>query len=189
MIQIGNTVISEEILDTHFVCDLKKCKGACCIEGDLGAPLTEDELLILEDEYENIAPYLSEQGREEIEQQGLYVLDEDGDFSTPTISGKECVYAVWDDNGTLGCGIEKAYREGNTPFIKPISCHLYPIRITQTKEFVFLNYHKWEICDAACSLGQSLKLTLYKFLREPLERVFGKAWYQELTKWAQESRM
>ena len=180
MIEFGKTIISDDIKDNFFVCNLEKCKGACCVEGDLGAPLEEDELEVLEQAYEKIKPFLSEEGIQAIEQQGAYILDEEGEYSTPTIRGKECAYAVYDKEGTLKCGIEQAYNEKQTDFKKPISCHLYPIRVTKYDEFDALNYDRWDICDAACHLGASLNVPIYKFLKEPLIRKYGKSWYNDL---------
>jgi hypothetical protein len=180
MILIDDTVISEDISDEFFVCDLAKCKGACCVEGDLGAPLEEEELLILDRIQNDIKPFLSEKGLLEIAKSGNWVKDEDGDFSTPIIQGRECAYAIYDDKGYLKCGIEQAYFAGKTDFRKPISCHLYPIRITNYPEFEVLHYDRWNICSPACSFGNELKVPVYQFLKEPLIRKYGADWYQEL---------
>jgi Protein of unknown function (DUF3109) len=182
MILIDNTVISDDIADQFFVCDLIKCKGACCVEGDLGAPLELDELAILEKEYENIKPYLSEAGKKAIEEQGLYIKDWEDDYSTPTIGDKECAYALWDEKGILKCGIEQAFFDGKTEFRKPISCHLYPIRITKHDHYDALNYDRWHICSDACSHGEQLGVELYKFLKAPLIRKYGEAWYKQLVR-------
>mgnify|MGYP003563171720 CR=1 FL=1 len=180
MIVIGKTVLSDDIADNFFLCDLKKCKGGCCVEGDLGAPLEEDELPILDEIYEKIKPYLSKESIKAIENQGKYIFDEDGEYSTPTINGSECAYAVYDESGILKCGIEKASEDGKTSFKKPISCHLYPIRISKYDSYYALNYDRWEICLPACELGRKTKLPLYKFLKDPLIRKFGEAWYEKL---------
>lgn len=182
MLKVGEVLVSDDIKEKEFVCNLEKCKGACCVEGELGAPLEEDELPIMKEIQEEIKPYLSRDGLKAIKRQGAYVLDEDGDYSTPTIGGRECAYAIYDEQGILKCGIEQAYLDGRTKFRKPISCHLYPIRITKKKDFEAVNYHKWSICSAACALGKSLGIPLYKFLKEPLIRKYGKAWYKELVK-------
>lgn len=150
------------------------------MEGDLGAPLEQDELLVLKEIYDTVKPYLSKEGINAIEEQGTYVLDEDGDYSTPTVDGKECAYAVYDDRGILKCGIEQAHLEGKIDFKKPISCHLYPIRTTKYSEFEALNYDRWDICSPACDLGSQLNVPVYKFLKEPLIRKYGKDWYDEL---------
>lgn len=180
MMQVGNVLVSDDIRSVEFVCHLEKCKGACCVEGELGAPLNEDELPVLEEIQDAIRPYLTPAGIEAIEKQGPYILDEDGDYSTPTIGGRECAYAHYDAAGILKCGIEQAWREGKTSFPKPISCHLYPIRITKKKELEAVNYHAWSVCSAACKLGRSLQVPLYRFLKEPLIRKYGQAWYQQL---------
>ena len=180
MIVLQNTVISDDLKDKFFVCNLEKCKGACCVEGDLGAPLEEEELQILADNYEIIKPYLSEAGRQAIAEQGLYIKDWEDDFSTTTIGNRECAYAIYDDNLTLKCGIEQAYLDGKISWKKPISCHLYPIRITKYEGFEALNYDKWQICNPACSFGAELGVRVYQFLKEPLIRKYGADWYQEL---------
>ena len=181
MIKVGEVLVSDDIMDVEFVCHLEKCKGACCVEGDLGAPLEEPELVIMNDILEKVKPYLTAEGLTSIEQQGAYILDEDGDYSTPTIKGKECAYSHYDQHGVLKCGIEQAYYDGKISFKKPISCHLYPIRITKNKKgFEAVNYHKWSICSAACSYGKSLQIPLYKFLKEPLIRKYGEEWYDQL---------
>jgi len=181
MIKVGEVWVSDDIKEVEFVCHLEKCKGACCVEGELGAPLEEVELQTMKDIQEAVKPYLTEAGIQAIAEQGPYILDEDGDFSTPTISGKECAYAIYDNSGILKCGIEQAYLDGKVSFRKPISCHLYPIRITKNKKgFEAVNYHKWSICSAACAYGKSLQVPLYKFLKDPLIRKYGQDWYQQL---------
>lgn len=181
MIKVGEILVSDDIKEVEFVCNLEKCKGACCVEGELGAPLEEDELEKMRAIQPAIRPYLTPEGLAAIEAQGPYILDEDGDFSTPTIGGKECAYALYDAKGILKCGIEQAYLDGKIDFRKPISCHLYPIRITKNKKgFEAVNYHTWDICSAACALGKSLQVPLYKFLKDPLIRKYGEDWYAEL---------
>lgn len=180
MIKVGEVLVSDDIKSVEFVCHLEKCKGACCVEGDLGAPLEKDELQIMKDIQSKVKPYLTDEGRAAIKEQGPYIFDDDGDYSTPTIAGRECAYAHYDKEGVLKCGIEQAYLDGKIGFRKPISCHLYPIRITKKREFEAVNYHKWSICSAACSYGKSLKVPLYKFLKDPLVRKYGQQWYDEL---------
>lgn len=180
MIELGKVILSEDVKDKFFVCNLDKCKGACCVEGDLGAPLEEEELAKLEEIYAAVEPYLSEEGKAAIHAQGKYILDEDNDYSTPTVGGKECAYAIYDEKGVLKCGIEQAWIDGKTDFKKPISCHLYPIRISKYDDFDALNYDQWEICNPACSLGKELQVPVYKFLKDALIRKYGEQWYDEL---------
>lgn len=180
MIIHQNTVLSDEIVEKHFVCDLNACKGACCVEGDAGAPLEQDELLILDEIFESVKPYLSAESLKVIAEKGLYEVDSEGDFCTTTINNRECVFAIYDDKKILKCGIEQAYLDKKISFKKPISCHLYPIRISKTAEFELINYSRWDICSAACTHGEALKVPLYKFLKEPLIRKYGTDWYNEL---------
>ena len=180
MIEIDNTLISEEILENNFVCNLDACKGACCVEGDAGAPVEDDEVEILERIYHKVAPYLSEQGRKAIEAQGTAVRGSDGEWETPLINGGECAYVVRDEKGIVLCGIEQAYREGKIDWKKPISCHLYPIRLKTYPSFVAVNYERWSICKDACILGRKLQVPVYKFVREALIRNFGEEWYEQL---------
>jgi hypothetical protein len=181
MILIENTCISDDIEDQQFVCNLDKCKGACCVEGDSGAPLDEGELAILDEIYPQVEPYLTEAGKAVIAKEGTYTKDWDGDFVTPIINGKECAYAIYDKKGILKCAIEEAYNDGKITYKKPISCHLYPIRVTKYEQYHALNYDRWEICSPACSLGQELKVPVYKFLKEPLIRAYGEDWYRQLS--------
>jgi hypothetical protein len=180
MIKVGEVLVSDDIKEKEFVCNLEKCKGACCVEGDYGAPLEDDELEILKEIYPQVKPYLTPEGIKAIEEQGTHVLDDDGDFSTPTIGGKECAYSIYDEKGILKCGIEQAYYDKKISWKKPISCHLYPIRITKKKNFEAVNYHKWDICSPACTFGKELGVPIYKFLKDPLIRKYGQAWYDEL---------
>ena len=181
MILVGKAVLSDDIKENFFVCDLEKCKGACCVEGDAGAPLEEEEIGILDEIYPQIKSYLSDEGIETIERQGTWVYDQDGDKVTPTIGDNgACAYALTDERGMLKCGIEQAYLDGKVDFKKPISCHLYPIRVTKYEDFEALNYDRWDICDAACVLGNRLGVPIYKFLKEPLIRKYGEDWYAEL---------
>lgn len=180
MILIDDTCISDDIAEKFFVCNLEKCKGACCVEGDLGAPLEASELPVLEEIYETVKPYLTPEGIAAIEEQGKYIRDWEGDYSTTTINDRECAYAFYDERNILKCGIEQAYLDGKTDFKKPISCHLYPIRITKYDNFHALNYDRWSICSDACTLGEQLGVEVYKFLKEPLIRAYGEEWYQQL---------
>lgn len=180
MITVDNAILTDDIADKLFVCHIEKCKGACCEIGDLGAPLEKDELPILDEIYETVKPYLSKEGIAAIEKQGMYVLDYEAEYSTPMIKGAACAYAIREKNGTWACGIEKAYLDGKITFKKPISCHLYPIRITKYDEFEALNYHRWDICSPACSLGEHLGVPLYRFLKDALIRKYGADWYDRL---------
>ncbi len=182
MFLIDKVLLSDHLLEKQFVCDLSKCKGACCVEGDAGAPLLTEELAILEDIYESVKPFLSQEGIEKMEESGLYVQDTDGSYTTPVINNRECAYVVYDAHNTAKCGIEMAHKAGKTDFLKPISCHLYPIRVSQYGTYEALNYHKWDICDAACTLGESLQVKVYAFLREALTRKYGQEWFDELIK-------
>lgn len=186
MFQIGKTLISEEIIENDFVCNLTACKGACCIDGDAGAPLDDKETEILVDIYKSVKPFLRPEGIAVIEKEGAFVKGDDGEWETPLVNGSECAYVVFSDNGTAKCGLEDAYNAGVTKWKKPISCHLYPIRIREYTEFTAVNYHKWEICDPACSLGTELQVPIYKFVKEALIRKFGKKWYEDLAKVAAE---
>ncbi|MGZ2371829.1 DUF3109 family protein [Ancylomarina sp. YFZ004] len=179
MLQIGNAIVSLDVIEKKFICDFGKCKGACCIEGDSGAPLDEDEKAILEEIYPKIKEYLNEKGIAEIEKQGTSVIDVDGDLVTPIINDKECVYTVF-ENGLALCGIEKAFLDGKITYRKPISCSLYPIRIEKYPEFDAVNYNKWSICGPARELGFKTGTPVYKFLKEPLIRKYGEDWYKEL---------
>lgn len=186
MIVLQNTVISDDVRDQFFVCNLEKCKGACCVEGDLGAPLDENELDLLEQHYEAVKPYMSAAGVKAVEEQGKYIKDWEGDYSTPTIGNRECAYAIYEDDLTLKCAIEQAYIDGKIDWKKPISCYLYPIRITKYDGFEALNYDRWSICSAACNFGQDLGVRVYQFLKEPLILKYGQDWYNELEQLVQQ---
>ncbi len=180
MIELENTLISEDVINEHFVCDLTRCKGACCVEGDLGAPLDKVELKCIDEVIAVVKSYLSKDAVDVLKNNGGYVLDEDNEYTTTTINGKECAFAFRDEKGILKCSIEQAHRDGKTDFKKPISCHLYPIRIVKLHEFDALNYDRWQICSSACDLGKGLKVPVYKFLKEPLIRKYGRDWYTKL---------
>lgn len=180
MILLENTIVSEDILEKNFICNLSACKGACCIEGDSGAPITKDELEILEAELENIKPYLTAVSLEAIKTQNFWEKDTDGDLVTTCLPTGECNFSLRDEAGMLKCGIEQAYRDGKASIQKPLSCHLYPIRISNVGEFEALNYHRWDICKPACKLGEEHQVPVYQFLKEPLIRKFGADWFNEL---------
>ena len=180
MIEVGGHLVSEELIKENFICHLEKCKGACCIEGDAGAPLLESEIQILADIYPDVKPYMTAKGIETIETYGTSVKDLDDDLTTPCVEGnKECAYVIW-ENGITKCAIEKAHEDGKVNWKKPISCHLYPIRLTSYPKFDMLHYDRWSICSSACSFGDQHQLKVYQFLKEPLIRKYGEAWYQEL---------
>jgi hypothetical protein len=186
MIAVGNCLVSREVLEEEFVCNLSACKGACCVEGDAGAPLAAEEVNILQREYPKIKEYLRLEGQEAIEAQGTSVIDaSDEEPVTPLVEGKECAYVIFDDKGMTKCGIEKAWENGATSFRKPISCHLYPIRIHTYDDFDAVNYHQWHICSAACELGKNLKVPVYRFASDALIRKYGPDWYVELEEVAQ----
>jgi hypothetical protein len=179
MIQIQDTIISELLLEKKFVCNLNACKGACCVEGDAGAPLEESELAELENAFPHVLTYLSKESIEALETD-LYTVDTDGDFVTQLVNGKECAFVFFDEDKTAKCSIEQAYLDGKVSFKKPISCHLFPVRLKQFKSFTAVNYEEIEICKDACDLGKELGIKTYQFLKEPLIRRFGEEWYAEL---------
>jgi len=180
MIEVGSVLVHEDVVKENFVCNLNKCKGACCLEGDSGAPLNVDELDILNNIYPKVKPYMTAKGIKTIEKNGTYVKDFEGDYTTPCVDvNKECAYVIW-EGGITKCAIEKAYDEGAINWQKPISCHLYPIRITKYPEFDVLNYDRWSICSPACSFGDELKVRVHEFLKAPLIRKYGEEWYSEL---------
>ena len=179
MIEIGDTIVSRDLLNKAFVCDLEACKGACCVQGDSGAPLEDEERAILDKEYDAIKPYLLDEGRKAIDRQGSSVIDSDGDLGTPLVEEGACAYAIF-ENGKALCGIEKAWKAGATAFRKPVSCHLYPVRVSSYSSFKAVNYHRWKICDPACQLGARLEVPVYVFLKDALIRRFGPEWYHEL---------
>lgn len=180
MIIIDDILISDDVLEKKFVCDLNACKGACCVEGDSGAPLEDEETGILDDIYEDVKPFLRPEGIKAIEKQGKYVIDSDGDMVTPLVKGKECAYVIFDEKGITKCGIEKAYEEGVVDFKKPISCHLYPIRIKKLTQGEAVNYESIDICKPGCVCGKKLDVPVYRFLKEPLIRKYGEEFFDVL---------
>ncbi|WP_066223408.1 DUF3109 family protein [Formosa haliotis] len=185
MFQLGKTIVSEDIIEKDFLCNLSACKGACCIDGDAGAPLDKEEIKILEDIYPKVKPFLRQKGIDAIEAQGTYVTTDFGDLETPLIDGADCAYVIFDKKGTALCAIEEAYNQGEISWKKPVSCHLYPIRVKDFTEFSAVNYDRWDICDDACTLGKELQVPIYKFVKEALIRKFGEDWYMELEKVAE----
>ena len=186
MFQIGDAIVASDIIEENFLCDLSACMGECCIEGDAGAPLEEDEVKIIEDLLSEVWDDLSPAAQAVIKEHGVAYRDHDGDMVTSIVNGKDCVFTYYDEKGICKCTIEKAYREGRTNFYKPISCHLYPIRLQKYKDFTAVNYHRWSICKAAVLLGKKEGLKVYEFLKEPLIRRFGEDWYNELVLVAEE---
>ncbi len=183
MLIIQEILISDAIIEEQFLCNLTACKGACCWEGDYGAPLETDELNTLEEIYGEIEPFLTKEGRRAISKNGLFkYYEEPKEYGTPLIKSKACVFTVFDQNGTAKCGIEEAHLAGATDFKKPISCHLYPIRVSKNIKtgFEALNYDRWDICSAACALGKKEQLPVFKFLKEALVRKYGAEFYEEL---------
>ena len=187
MIQVEDKIISLDIFEKFFVCDLKACKGACCVEGDSGAPLQIKEEVTLNDIFEEVKPYMNPQGIAAIEKKGVAVYDFEGDLTTPLVNNKECAFVVF-EKGVSKCSIEKAYIDGRIGFKKPISCHLFPIRITEYRDFDAINYEEIKICKPACECGSKLEFPLYVFLKEPLIRKYGERWYQKLLKKSDEFR-
>ncbi|UAY51773.1 DUF3109 family protein [Ferruginibacter albus] len=183
MIAIDNILVSDEVISEQFVCDLNKCKGGCCVDGDAGAPLTKEELQNINEVYDAVLPYLTEESKKELQKQGKYVYSREFGWVTPTIESKVCVYGITDKKGIVKCGIEQAYNDGKVQWKKPISCHLYPIRTKQSKnkQIEYVNYEPREdLCKAACSLGKKLKVPVYVFLKESLIRKYGTEFYEAL---------
>lgn len=179
MIPVGKIIVSVETRDVLFCCDLEKCKGACCVEGDAGAPLEEEEISMLEDDIDNIKPYMTERGRKTIEETGVFDYDAAGKYVTPLVNGSECAFTGFTPEGIAYCTIEKAFEDGRSILKKPVSCHLYPVRISEYDSFEAVNYHKWSICKPALKKGRKLNLPLYVFLEDSLVRKYGREWYNE----------
>lgn len=180
MIEIDNKLISFEVFERKFVCDLNACKGACCIEGDAGAPLTMEEVDIIEDELDKIKPFMRPEGIAAVDESGVFYMDQDNEPVTTLVNGKECAFVRFDDKGTALCSIEDAYNAGEIDFKKPISCHLYPIRVAKYRTFEAVNYNEWEICKPACSCGSKLNVPVYKFLKEPIIRKWGEEFFKQM---------
>lgn len=180
IIEVGDKLVSSELFEKEFVCNLKACKGICCVEGDDGAPLTMEEVSLLEENVEKIKPYMTEEGKAQIEKDGVFYIDRENVPVTTLNEGKECSFVTQDENGTYMCTIEQAYNDGKIDFNKPISCHLYPIRVKEYRSFTSLNYDKWPICNDACALGEELGVSVYQFLKDPLIRAFGQKFFEDL---------
>lgn len=183
MIAIDNILVSDEVIREQFVCDLTKCKGACCVDGDAGAPLQKEELDKLNEVFDKVVPYLNEESKMELDRQGRYVYDREFGWVTPTINSSICVYGIKDENGIVKCGIEQAYLDGKIKWKKPISCHLFPVIVKNSKhnDNVYVNYEPREDnCKAACALGKKLKVPVHIFLKEALVRRFGQKFFDAL---------
>jgi hypothetical protein len=180
MIVIQDTIISEELFDTKFTCHLEKCKGACCVEGDRGAPLAPQDIEEITNNIEAIKPYMTPAYLKTMEQEGFYEIDDDGEPVTTCQPTGECNFVVYDNTGTTQCAIELAHKAGAIDYKKPISCHLYPVRLQKYKHYTAVNYSQWDICSPACTLGQELNMPVYAFLKDALIRKFGADWYNEL---------
>jgi hypothetical protein len=181
MVIVDNTFISEDLFKQHFVCDISCCKGICCVEGDAGAPLEEEEIAILEDCLDKIKPYMTKEGIEIVQQGGIFDYDIEGVLVTPLVNDRECVF-VYYENDIAQCAIEKAYLEGKTDFQKPISCHLYPVRLTKQNCYEKLNYHQWGVCRSARMNGKRLQISVFDFLQTPLARKYGDEWINKVKK-------
>lgn len=180
MFLIQNTLVSLDVIEKEFCCDLDTCRGCCCIEGDAGAPISDEEVAEIEQIMPLLLPEMTKEARAVVEKQGVSYLDPSGERVTSIVNDKDCIFARTDHNGWCYCLIEKAYNAGKIGFKKPISCHLYPIRLTKVGDYTGVEYHRWDICHCARQLGKKLHTPLYQFLREPLVRRFGEAWYAEL---------
>lgn len=186
MVEIGDKLVSLDLFKEMFCCDLQTCKGACCVEGDAGAPTDMDEIPGLEEAAELLYDELTPEAQQVIDEEGVVYIDRDGQFVTSIVNDRDCVFAVKDKDGTVLCAIDRAYRQGRTEVEKPLSCALYPIRLSKVGDTTAVNYHRWNICHCACTLGQQQGIPLYQFLREPLIRAFGQTWYDECCLVAQE---
>jgi hypothetical protein len=179
MIIIQETLVSDEIMDNDFACNLNACKGACCVEGDEGALLDKDEIPMLRKIYPKVKEYLTPEGIEAIEKQGYYIVNDEGELKTPLIDNGPCAYTYYSEGIAL-CGIEKAYREKKIKWQKPVSCHLYPIRITKVGEYDALNYERWKICKPACVNGKQLQIPVFRFVKDALVRKYGQEYFDAL---------
>ena len=180
MLQIQNALVSLDLAEEFFCCDLDQCLGACCIEGDAGAPVTPEEIMKLEEVLPDIKADLMPRAVEAIEEEGVAYTDEEGDLVTTIIDGRNCAFSCYAEGGKCLCAIDKAYREGRVGWRKPISCYLYPLRLTEYPTFTAVNYHRWKICRPAVANGKRLGIRLYQAMKEPLIARFGPEWYAEL---------
>jgi hypothetical protein len=182
IVEIDDKLISTEIFERKFVCDLNACKGACCVEGDNGAPLTLEEVDILEEIYDAVKPFMREEGIAAVEKTGVFYMDEWNEPATTLVDNQECAFVYFDEKGITKCAIEQAHLAGKVDWKKPISCHLYPIRVSKLTNNVALNYDEWNICKPACACGEQLNVPVYKFLKEPIIRAFGEEFYDDMEK-------
>jgi len=180
MVEIEDKLISLDVFEKRFVCDLNACKGACCVEGDNGAPLEEEEVNIIEEYLEKIKPYMREEGIRAIDNTGVFYMDQDNEPVTTLVNDAECAFVFFDRNNIAKCAIEEAYNNDDIDFKKPISCHLFPIRVAKLRNYMAVNYSYWNICDDACKLGKSLDVKTYKFLKEPIIRKWGEDFYNKM---------
>ncbi len=187
MLIVQNSLVSDDLVEQKFCCDCPKCMGMCCIEGDAGAPYEEEEIKVLQNSLMEVYKFMTPEGVEAIEKQGVFVIDPEGKKVTPLIKGKECAFVVY-INGIANCAIELTYIKKKISLQKPISCHLYPVRIIDYEDFFAVNYHEWAICKPALEKGEKEGIFMYEFLKKPLIRKFGKSWYTELEKIAEYMR-
>lgn len=180
MLQIKDTLISLDIIEQNFCCNLSKCKGLCCVEGESGAPLEKEEIMELENALPRIWDKLSDEAKSIIEKQGVAYIDEEGELVTSIVNRKDCVFAFHDEKGICKCALEQAWREKKISFMKPVSCHLYPVRTKRYNTYTAVNYQEWTICSSAVQTGNQAGIPVYIFLKEPLIRKFGQEWYDEL---------
>lgn len=180
MILIDNTIVSDHLIEREFICNLSKCKGECCIAGESGAPLEKEETEILDAVYEKVKPYMEAEGIKAVEEFGKWMIDGDGDYVTPLINGDgQCAY-VFSEDGISKCAFEKAHQQNEIDFQKPISCHLYPVRITKHKKYDAVNYEQWNICADACTLGKEKGVPVFQFVKTALIRKYGEDWFKQL---------
>lgn len=179
MLQIQHTLVSLDVIEKKFCCNLAACKGQCCVDGDSGAPLTDEETGLIEEEFHNFREFMRPEGVETVNHHGTWVIDSDHDMVTPLINNRECAYVIF-ENGIAKCAIEKAFFAGKSSFRKPVSCHLYPVRVKKYKHFTAVNYDIWDICKPAVAFGEEQGIPVYQFLKEALIRRFGKEWHDEL---------
>lgn len=180
MIEIEDKLVSLDIFEKKFVCNLSACKGACCVEGDAGAPLEKNEIDLIERNLSGIKKHMTPEGIKEINDNGISYLDRDDIPVTSLVNDKACAFVFYDESNTAKCSIEKAYKEGDSSFLKPLSCHLYPIRVKKMKYYEALNYDQWDICEPACSNGRDLNVSVFRFLKEPITRAYGENFYKKL---------